>query len=174
MLSGSHAALSLFLAALTSSDALVLGPATARRLAPTAAARSPSPRLGFLDDLFKPKSLEDKAKDLLGSVRDNPAGLSEEEFVALKMASICDEAPARGEEQYTKIPDAHPSLLLDAFPYFPLTYYVLLRNTRNMDPSPQAWDAIRKRWPVLAERTDEELMLALGPIKAQTVDSRVI
>ena len=172
MPSGSHAALSLFLAALISSDALVLGPATARRLTPTA--RSSSPRLGFLDDLFKPKSLEDKAKDLLGSVVDNPAGFSEEEFMALKMASICDEAPARGEEQYTKIPDAHPSLLLDAFPYFPLTYYVLLRNTRNMDPSPQAWDAIRKRWPVLAERTDEELMLALGPIKAQTVDSRVI
>ena len=173
MPSASHA-LSLVLAALTSSDALVLGPATARRLAPTAAARSPAPRLGFLDDLFKPKSLEDKAKDLLGSVTENPAGLSEEEFMALKMASICDEAPARGEEQYTKIPDAHPSLLLDAFPYFPLTYYVLLRNTRNMDPSPQAWDAIRKRWPVLAERTDEELMLALGPIKALTVDSRFI
>lgn len=88
--------------------------------------------------------------------------------------SISDEAPARGEEQYSKIPDAHPSLLLDAFPNFPLTYYVLLRNTRGIDPSPQAWDAVRTRWPVLAERTDEELMLALGPIKAYSIDSRNI
>ena len=86
MPSRSHAALTLLVVTLTSSDALAFGPATARRLAPTAAARSPAPRLGFLDSLFKKPTLEEKAKDLLSSVTDNPAGLSEEEFFTLKMA----------------------------------------------------------------------------------------
>ena len=37
---------------------------------------------------------------------------------------------------------------------------------------PQVWDFVRKQWPVLAGKTDEELILAIAPINAVFVDIR--
>jgi hypothetical protein len=34
------------------------------------------------------------------------------------------------------------------------------------------WDFVRKQWPVLADKTDEELILAIGPMTAVFVDIR--
>ena len=47
-----------------------------------------------------------------------------------------------------------------------------IANPELVDPAPEAWVEVRKEWPVLAEKTDEELVAALAPIKATEVDYR--
>ena len=48
----------------------------------------------------------------------------------------------------------------------------MLRSERALPVPDELWPAIRDRWPVLAERSDEELIKAMEPIKAVYVDSR--
>ena len=50
-------------------------------------------------------------------------------------------------------------------------FYGQLRNPRQ-DPVPEVWDNLRAKWPVLAERSDDDLLAALQPIKDIKVDRR--
>ena len=36
----------------------------------------------------------------------------------------------------------------------------------------ETWDAVRAKWPILAGRSNDELVVALAPIKAKKVDYR--
>ena len=60
------------------------------------------------------------------------------------------------------------------YPNFPLTYFVLFRNSRNMEPPVEVWDYVRKKWPVLSEKSNEELETAMAPIRAVYIDPRSI
>ena len=96
-----------------------------------------------------------------------------EELKALQDASISLEQPARDMPEKER-----PTALLDGtFRGFSQSFASLLRKPDVADPSltdppPEAWVEVRKRWPVLAEKTDEELVTALAPIKAVAVDFR--
>jgi len=52
-----------------------------------------------------------------------------------------------------------------------LTFFNELRHPTK-DPAAETWEAVRTKWPVLAARSDEELLIALEPIKAVYVDMR--
>jgi hypothetical protein len=52
-----------------------------------------------------------------------------------------------------------------------LTFFNELRHPTK-DPTAETWEAVRTKWPVLAARSDEELLIALEPIKAVYVDMR--
>jgi hypothetical protein len=153
--------------ATTRVDALLVGQA----LRP-AVTRAGVARLGFLD-FFQPKSPDAQAQELIGTVA-NPCEFSEEELVALKVASISENSPARGKERYTTIDNCPPSLLGDVYPNLPRSYYDIFRNTRDEEPPDEVWDFVRSTWPVLSEKTDDELKAALEPITAVYVDIRVL
>ena len=71
----------------TSCEALVLG----RVLRPgPVASRAGTAQLGFFDDLFS----KPKPEELIGDV-ENVAGFSDEEFLALKLCSLSEDAPCR-------------------------------------------------------------------------------
>ena len=91
-----------------------------------------------------------------------PAGLSDGETAALREASLSMEKCREGE--------GCPKECTNMFGG-PQIFFSLLRNA-NRDPPPGAWDTVRKKWPVLASRSDAELLEALGPIKAEYVDMR--
>ena len=91
------------------------------------------------------------------------AGFSEEETAALYEASISTKKSWTSEEP---CPQALQNLFLGPEKFFPL-----LRSQKN-DPAPEVWDAVRREWPLLAGKSDAELLEALGPIKAQYVDFR--
>ena len=74
----------------------------------------------------------------------------------------------------TTIEDPPQSLLCDGYPPFPLTYFVLFRNERGMPTPPEVWPFVRKRWPVLEARSDEELYEALAPITDVYIDNRFV
>jgi len=146
--------------------------------------RSAQLHAGFFDDLiFNPFDAKKMTtEELIGSVA-NPAGFTDAELLAMKEASISDEAPGRKfpnlndaplGEQYDTNPAAPDSLFADSGPGFPMTYFNIFRGVqyRATGPPPEVWPYVRKRWPVLAEKTDEELVEALGPIKAVEVDAR--
>ena len=149
-----------------SCDALVVGraPFAARAAIP----RSPAARLGLFDFL-KPEGPD----EMIGPVA-NPVGLTDEEMTALKTASISMKMPGRGPEKYDIIDNCPDSFLSDCTPFFPLTYFVLFRNERNMPPPEEVWDFVRKEWPVLGERSDDELKEALKPILAVYIDNRFV
>jgi len=52
-------------------------------------------------------------------------------------------------------------------------FFGQLRNP-SKDPAPETWDAVRTKWPALAGRSDDELLIALAPIKAVPVDRRML
>jgi len=53
----------------------------------------------------------------------------------------------------------------------PLDLFAALRNPQA-DPDPRVWLAVREGWPVLADRSDEDLFAMLQPIKDVKVDRR--
>ena len=53
----------------------------------------------------------------------------------------------------------------------PMEFYAALRNPEQ-DPDSRVWDGVRDKWPVLKERSDEELLASLQPIKDVKVDRR--
>lgn len=150
---------------------------TGPRAAFTAAPARAAVRLGFLDSLFKKETVD----EIIGDVA-NPCDLSTAELAALKEASVSDEAPGRlypnladapsYADRFTIREDAPKSLFNDGYPPLPMTYFVMLRSERALPVPDELWPAIRDRWPVLAERSDEELIKAMEPIKAVYVDSR--
>ena len=156
--------LALLLLASAPTHALVL---TSPRAALPTAPRTDAAVLGLFD-FFKPET----ADEIIGPV-ENPAGFSDEEISALKTASISSKSPAAGPERYSQIDNAPASLLNDVYPNLPLSYYALLRrNTKDAAPPPEIWAFLRKEWPVLAERSDEELLTAMKPITDVYVDFR--
>ena len=154
----------LFVAALLPcASALALHAAPCR--GPVVASRASAARLGLFDFL-KPEAPVPPIEEV-----PNPAGFTMEELKAVQDASICLEAPARDMK------DPPAALVDDTFRKFAISFAAMLR-TPELDkpdftePAPEAWDAVRAKWPVLAEKTNEELKEALGPIKAQEVDFR--
>lgn len=146
----------------TSCEALVLG----RVLQPgPVASRAGTAQLGFFD-LFRKPSPE----ELVGDV-ENVAGFSDEELLALKLCSVSEEAPCRAA-RYQVIENPPKSLLTSTFMELPRTYYDIFRNRRGEPAPAEVWPFVRKQWPVLADKTDEELILAMGPITAVFVDIR--
>tara|TARA_B110001452_G_scaffold78484_1_gene64011 strand:- start:852 stop:1313 length:462 start_codon:yes stop_codon:yes gene_type:complete len=95
-----------------------------------------------------------------------PAGppFSAEETAALQAASVSQEAAWKGKGEIC------PPELANMFSR-PAIYFSLLRNP-NKDPPEEIWDCIRAEWPVVAARSNKELLEALKPIKAVTVDIR--
>ena len=89
---------------------------------------------------------------------------SDEETAALQAASVSQETAWKGDG------NTCPPALANAFSR-PTIFFSLLRNPNN-DPPAGVWDCIRKQWPVLAGRSNQELLVALKPIKAVTVDIR--
>lgn len=92
---------------------------------------------------------------------------------SLFVRSICTDQPARDRE------NPSPALLDGTWREFAQTFYSLLRKPGNANPEltepvPEAWDEVRKQWPVLADKTNEELLKALGPIAAYEVDFRIL
>ena len=92
-------------------------------------------------------------------------------LLSLFVRSISTDQPARG------VDNPPPALLDGTWREFAQSFYTLLRKPGNANPEltspvPEAWDAVRKQWPVLASKTDEELLTALGPIAAYEVDFR--
>jgi len=112
----------------------------------------------------KPNKPNEFVLELLSKVA-NPAEFNEEELVALKTASISQELPA------SKMENAPDSLVIEPTGRrFAKSFFALLR--QSADPPPEAWDEVRKEWPVLAEKTNDDLLKALGPIKAVAIDVR--
>ena len=52
-----------------------------------------------------------------------------------------------------------------------LDFFAVLRNVLE-DPDPAVWIGVREKWPVLADKSDEDLIAALQPIKDVKVDRR--
>ena len=52
-------------------------------------------------------------------------------------------------------------------------FYGQLRNPKK-DPASEVWDCVRAKYAVLADRSDEELLACLQPIKMQYVDRRTL
>jgi len=127
--------------------------------------------LGFFDGLFSKPT----ADDIIGDVA-NPAEFSPAELSALKEASICSESPAQGEDKFSVAKDAPPILLQSgvAGDWPPRNYYDIFRNERGQAIPVEVWSYVRARWPVLADKSDEELFEAIKPIKAVFVDFRTI
>ena len=147
----------------TGCEALVLG----RVLRPgPVASRAGTAQLGFFDDLFS----KPKPEELIGDV-ENVAGFSDEEFLALKLCSLSEDAPCRAGK-YQVIENAPKSLLTDTFMELPRSYYDIFRNRRGVPAPAEVWPFVRKQWPVLADKTDEELIEAMVPITAVFVDIR--
>jgi hypothetical protein len=92
-------------------------------------------------------------------------GFNEEELAALTAASKCLEMCYQGPKAEC------PKPLLNGVSQRPLTFFNQLRML-DADPVPEAWEAVRSKWPVLSGRSDEELLNALEPIKAVFVDMR--
>mmetsp|Transcript_68101 Transcript_68101/g.108048 ORF Transcript_68101/g.108048 Transcript_68101/m.108048 type:complete len:164 (-) Transcript_68101:106-597(-) len=95
-----------------------------------------------------------------------PTLFSQEEKDALYAASTSKEKAC--SEDFAK--NTLKSPLLNLFGR-PQNLYALLRNP-NADPPDEIWDVIREKWPILKERSNAELLKALGPIKAKYVDIR--
>ena len=53
------------------------------------------------------------------------------------------------------------------------TAHVALKHVHDL-ALVQVWDPLREKWPILAGKTDEELLEALKPIKAEYVDARFL
>ena len=70
------------------------------------------------------------------------------------------------------IENAPKSLLTDTFMELPRSYYDIFRNRRGVPAPAEVWPFVRKQWPVLADKTDEELIEAMVPITAVFVDIR--
>ena len=122
---------------------------------------------------MKKQSPEELAAELLANVA-NPAEFSDAELAALKEASISLVSPCAGPEPFTQIDNPPKALLSDTFMEIPRTYFEIFRNTRGVPVPPEVWPFVKEKWPVLAEKTDEELMLALGPMQAVTIDLRSV
>ena len=93
--------------------------------------------------------------------------MSAEEVAALTEASKSLEPCWQGK------PEECPKELVSKFSMKPLDYFAVMRNTQE-DPPPAVWVGVRSMWPVLAERSDEDLLAALEPIKAVPVDRRYL
>ena len=74
---------------------------------------------------------------------------------------------------WTGKPENCPASLKNIFTQQPKDLFAVLRNPLE-EPAPEAWECIREKWPVLAGRTDEELLSALQPIKDVKVDRRYL
>ena len=92
--------------------------------------------------------------------------------ISVRSSRSCSEdAPCR-LAQYQVIENPPRELLTDTFMELPRSYYDIFRNRRAVAAPASVWPFVRKKWPVLAEKTDEELALAMGPITEVFVDIR--
>lgn len=91
--------------------------------------------------------------------------MSAEETTALT------EASTSFEPCWTGKPEDCPRELINIYSQKPNDLFGEMRKPKE-DPNPQAWLAVREKWPVLKERSDDELLAALQPIKDVPVDKR--
>jgi hypothetical protein len=55
----------------------------------------------------------------------------------------------------------------------PLDFFAALRHP-TQDPAPEVWECVRSKYSKLAELTDDDLVIALQPIKDVAVDRRYL
>ena len=91
---------------------------------------------------------------------------SAEELDALTEASKAISTPC-----WAGAPEECPQELKSLFTGQPMDLFACLRSPTE-DPDPQVWLAVRDKWPVLASRSDEDLLALLQPIKDVKVDRR--
>ena len=145
--------------------ALVLGSCRNRHVASPSRVRAHTPTAGFFD-FFK----DDPPLPPVETF-DNPCDFTTEELQALSDATICLEQPGRDMK------DPPQEILDGSFRNFAQSYAELIRKpsmyyAEQTEPPAAAWDVVRKRWPVLAEKSNEELLKAAGPFVAFEVDFR--
>ena len=90
--------------------------------------------------------------------------LSSEEIAALTEASKSLDACWQGD--MAELPKALKSPFGN-----PEDFFGMLRSPKT-DPAPEVWDCVRQKWPVLATRSDDDLVAVLQPIKDVYVDRR--
>ena len=91
-------------------------------------------------------------------------------FSAAEVEALTDASKSL-EPSYTGDIEEIPAGLKSLFTQGPLDFFAVLRNF-NEDPDPAVWPAIREKWPVLADKSDDDLLAALQPIKDVKVDRR--
>ena len=87
--------------------------------------------------------------------------------------SALTEASKSLEPCWTGPVEECPKDLINIFSQKPMEFFGALRSPKE-DPAPQVWLGVRSKWPVLAERSDDDLLTALEPIKAIPVDRRYL
>ena len=90
---------------------------------------------------------------------------SAEEVAALTQAAKSFDACWSGPEEEL------PAELKSMFNQKPLGLINVLRNPTE-DPDARVWLKVREKWPVLSERSDDDLLAMLQPIKDVKIDFR--
>ena len=151
---------------LAAASAIVLTPS------PRVAITSPCAAVRMMaDDDASPQSraVKQQEREAVAAARRTTAAeltLSGEEVEALTAASkSLDPCWREGAAEDC------PTALKSVFTQQPIDFFAALRNPQE-DPDPAVWIGVRKTWPVLAERSDDDLLAALQPIKDVRVDKR--
>lgn len=106
--------------------------------------------------------------DALKAVRRQQA--SELDWSETEVAALTEASKSLGPCWTGKLEDC-PKELISKFSRKPLDFFGVLRNPTE-DPLPEVWIGVRDKWPVLSEKSDEDLLAALQPIKDVYVDKR--
>ena len=85
--------------------------------------------------------------------------------------SALQEASTSLDSCWTGPPESCPKELKSMFTQKPFDLFAMLRNPTEDAPA-EVWVGVRERWTALADRSDEELLAALQPIKDVYVDKR--
>ena len=110
-----------------------------------------------------------KARELQERRLNRLARAEELDFTSDEIAALTEASKDLGPCWRGPITEC-PKALLSPFGR-PEDFYGQLRQPSS-DPVPEVWEAVRSKWPILAERTDDDLLAALQPIKDTKVDRR--
>ena len=98
------------------------------------------------------------------------AKAAELEFSATEIEALT-EASKSLDSCWTGAEEDLPDGLKSKFTQKALDFFAVLRSPTD-DPDPAVWPGVREKWPVLADKSDDDLLCALQPIKDVKVDRR--